>query len=232
MNIDESRIPTHIAFIMDGNGRWATRRGLPRNLGHKAGVDAIQRTIEACLKYNVKYCTFFAFSTENWKRSEKEINGIFKLVREYLDKKASFFEKNQINVKSIGVLDPFPQDLVESLNNIKERTKNFDKLTVIFALNYGGRDEIVRTVNKLIKEGKKEVSEADILNNLDSAFMPEPDFVVRTSGEERLSNFMLFQMAYSELYFPKVFWPSFNEKHFIKAIEHYQKRDRRYGGIK
>ena len=232
MKLDESRIPTHIAFIMDGNGRWATRRGLPRNLGHKAGVDAIQRTIEACLKYNVKYCTFFAFSTENWKRSEKEINAIFKLVREYLDKKANFFEKNQINVKSIGVLDPFPKDLVESLNNIKEKTKNFDKLTVVFALNYGGRDEIVRTVNKLIKEGKTEVSEADIMNNLDSAFMPEPDFVVRTSGEQRLSNFMLFQMAYSELYFPKVFWPSFNEKHFVKAIKNYQQRDRRYGGIK
>ena len=232
MKLDGSRIPTHIAFIMDGNGRWATKRGLPRNLGHKAGVDAIQRTIEACIKHNVKYCTFFAFSTENWKRSEKEINGIFKLVREYLDKKANFFEKNQINVKSIGVLDSFPKDLVESLNNIKEKTKNFDKLTVTFALNYGGRDEIVRTVNKLIKDGKKEVTEADILNNLDSSFMPEPDFIIRTSGEERISNFMLFQMAYSELYFPKVYWPSFNEKHFVKAIEYYQKRDRRYGGIK
>ena len=232
MKIDKSRIPAHIAFIMDGNGRWATRRGLPRNLGHKAGVDAIERTIDACIKYNVQYCTFFAFSTENWKRSENEINGIFKLVREYLDKNASFFEKNQIRVKTIGIIDPFPKDLIDSLNNIKEKTKNFDRLTVTFALNYGGRDEIVRSVNKLIKEGKQEVSQDEIWQQLDSSFMPDPDFVIRTSGEQRISNFMLFQMAYSELYFPKVYWPSFNERHFVKAIARYQKRDRRYGGLK
>lgn len=232
MKIDQSRIPMHIAFIMDGNGRWATRRGLPRNIGHKVGVDAIQRTIEACLKFNIKYCTFFAFSTENWKRSEQEINGIFKLVREYLEKKAGFFEKNQIKVQSIGVLDPFPKDLVDSLENIKQKTENFDKLTVTFALNYGGRDELVRTFNKLVNEGKTEITEADILANLDTSFMPEPDFVIRTSGEQRLSNFMLFQLAYSELYFPKIYWPDFNEKHLLKALIHYQKRERRFGGVK
>ena len=142
MKFLNSNIPQHIAFIMDGNGRWATKRGLPRNLGHKAGVDAIERTIDACLKFGVKYCTFFAFSTENWKRSKEEIDGIFELVRDFLNKKSNFFIEKQVKLNSIGVLDPFPEDLKDALLNNIEKTKNFDKLTVTFALNYGGRDDI------------------------------------------------------------------------------------------
>ena len=225
------KIPSHVAIIMDGNGRWATKRGLPRNFGHREGVKAIERTIYACLKYGIKYCTFFAFSTENWKRSKEEIDGIFNLLREYIDKDDNIFTKNNVKVTSIGVLDPFPEDLKKSLINIKEKTSNFDRLNVCFALNYGGRDDITRAINKIIEQDVKRVTEKDILNMLDTGSMPEPDLIIRTSGEMRISNFLLYQMAYSELYFPKVLWPDFNEKHFIKALKNYQKRNRRYGGI-
>lgn len=227
-----NKIPNHIGIIMDGNGRWATKRGLPRNFGHRAGVKAIERTILACQKFGIKFCTFFAFSTENWKRSKEEINGIFNLLREYLAGSENFFIKNKIKLKSIGVLSSFPDDLQDALKQTIEKTKEFDGLVVVLALNYGGRDDIVRAYNKLIKDGIKQVDEKIILNYLDTSFLPEPDFVIRTSGEERISNFMLYQMAYSELYFPKVYWPDFGEKHLKKCLKIYQKRNRRYGGIK
>lgn len=226
-----NNIPTHIAFVMDGNGRWATRRGLPRNFGHREGVQAIERTILACLKYNIKYCTFFAFSTENWKRSKEEIDGIFSLLREYIKKNDNIFIKNKIKLSFIGVLDPFPEDLKEALLDLVDKTKDFSSLEVTFALNYGGRDDLVRAFNSLIKKGYKTVNEKDILNELDTKNIPEPDFVLRTSGEMRISNFLLYQMAYSELYFPKVLWPDFNEKYLLKALKVYQKRNRRYGGV-
>lgn len=225
------KIPKHIAIIMDGNGRWATRRGLPRNLGHKEGVNAIERTIEACLKFGIKFCTFFAFSTENWKRNQEEIDGIFTLLRDYLSNEENIFLTKKIKVQSIGILSPFPEDLRQSLLEIKKQTENFDNLVVTFALNYGGRDDIVRAVNTLIQNGNKVIDEKMILENLDTKDMPEPDFVIRTSGEQRISNFLLYQMAYSELYFPKVYWPDFNEKQLYKALLNYQKRDRRFGGV-
>ena len=226
-----SNVPNHIAIIMDGNGRWATRRGLPRNLGHKEGVNAVERTIKACLKYGIKYCTFFAFSTENWKRSKEEIDGIFNLLRDYISKDDNFFIENQVNVSSIGVLEPFPDDLKNALNEVKEKTKKFDRLHIVFALNYGGRDDIVRAFNKLLEQNKKNISEKDLLMVLDTRDLPEPDFIIRTSGEMRVSNFLLYQMAYSEFYFPKVLWPDFNEKHFVKALKIYNKRNRRFGGL-
>ena len=227
-----AKLPKHIAFIMDGNGRWASLRGLPRKAGHREGVKAVERTIDSCIKYGVKYCTFFAFSTENWKRSEDEVNGIFELLRDYIGKEDNLFVKKKVKLNSIGVLEPFPNDLKEALEKTKNETKNFDQLTVTFALNYGGRDDIVRAVNSLIRIGKSKITEMDIKNALDTKDMPEPDFVVRTSGENRVSNFLLFQMAYSELYFPKVLWPDFNERHFVKALTEYEKRDRRFGGVK
>lgn len=227
-----NKIPTHIAIIMDGNGRWATKRGLPRNFGHKEGVNAIERTILACLKYGIKYCTFFAFSTENWKRSKEEIDGIFNLLRDYLNKDDNIFIENQVKISSLGVLEPFPEDLKKSLYEMQEKTKNYNKLVVNFALNYGGRDDIVRAVNSLIEKGYTKVTEQDILTALDTKDIPEPDFVIRTSGEQRISNFLLYQMAYSELYFPSVLWPDFNERYFYKALKEFQKRNRRFGGIK
>ena len=226
------KIPSHLAIIMDGNGRWASNKGLPRNLGHKEGIYAIERAIDACLKFGIKYCTFFAFSTENWKRDKEEIEGIFSLLRDYLAKNDNIFVEKQIKLESIGVLDPFPEDLVASLTNIKNQTKDFNKLTVVLALNYGGRDDIVRAVNKLLNDKVKNIDEKTFLNYLDTSKFPEPDVIIRTSGEQRLSNFELYQMAYSELYFPKVYWPDFNEKHLYKILKNFQKRERRFGGVR
>ena len=225
------KIPSHIGIIMDGNGRWATRRGLPRNFGHKEGVKAIERTILACLKYGIKYCTFFAFSTENWRRSQEEIYGIFSILRDYLSDPNNIFMRNKIKVDSIGIMDPFPEDLINSINNLKENTKDYENLTVIFALNYGGRDDIIRAVNNLLSSNKQKVTDQEFLKLLDTKEIPEPEIVIRTSGEMRISNFMLYQLAYSEMFFPKTFWPDFNEKHLLKIIKEFQKRDRRFGGV-
>lgn len=224
-------IPKHIAIIMDGNGRWAKRRGLPRNAGHRAGIKAIEKTIEGALGLGVKYLTFFAFSTENWKRNKDEINGIFGLIRDYLKENPDYFEKKNICVKHIGEISPFPDDLEDELAKSEKRTSKNDKLVLTLALNYGGRDEIVRAVNKIINSGKVEIKYKDIEKNLDTNFLPEPDLVIRTSGEERLSNFMMLQIAYSELYFPKLYWPDFDGKQLLKAIKIYNKRERRFGGI-
>ncbi len=225
-------IPQHIGIIMDGNGRWASLQGLPRNMGHKEGINAVDRTIDALIKLGVSVVSFFAFSTENWKRSEQEITGIFNLVRDFLHSKRNNFKERGVKITTMGELEPFPEDLKKELELIKEDTKNNKKLTVNLALNYGGRADIVRAVNKLINEGAKEVTEKEILENLYSSDLPEPDFIIRTSGEKRISNFMLYQMAYSELYFPKVLWPNFNERHLRKALKEYAKRNRRFGGIK
>ncbi len=227
-----NKIPQHIGIIMDGNGRWASTQALPRNMGHKEGINAVDRTIDALIKFGVKVVSFFAFSTENWKRSEEEINGIFNLVRDFLHSKRNNFKERGVKITTIGDLTPFPEDLKTQLALTKEETKDNDKLIVNLALNYGGRSDITRSVNRLIAEGVKEVTEQDILDNLDTKSLPEPDFVIRTSGEERISNFMLYQMAYSELYFPKVLWPNFNERHLRKALKVYSKRNRRFGGIK
>lgn len=227
------KIPEHIAFIMDGNGRWANKRGLPRLAGHAEGVMALKRTILACKKLNIKYATFYAFSTENWKRDKKEVDGIFNLLKKYIAKKDNFFIKKKIKFNVIGVLDPFPDDLRTALIDTIERTKDFDDaLVVTIALNYGGRDEIVRAVNKVIQSGVEKITEKEFASFLDTKMLPDPDLIVRTSGEERLSNFLLYQLAYSELYFPTTYWPEFNEKEVKKCLEAYEKRERKYGGVK
>lgn len=225
-------LPTHIAIIMDGNGRWAQKRGLPRNLGHKEGIKAVERTLDACIKFHIKFVTFYAFSTENWKRDKEEIDGIFSLLRDYLENNPDYFNKKDIKIKHIGELSPFPQDLKKELTKAENQTKNNETLTMTLALNYGGQDEITRAVNKLLKENKMEITYKDISQNLDTNFLPDPDLVIRTSGENRLSNFMMLQMAYSELYFPKVLWPDFNEKELKKALKIFSKRERRFGGLK
>lgn len=225
-------LPKHIGIIMDGNGRWATKRGLPRNLGHQEGIKAVARTIDALIKYKIEAVTFFAFSTENWKRSNQEIDGIFELLRDYIASQHDDFVEKNVKVTSIGDLSKFPKDLVEELEKIKQKTKNNTGLIVNLALNYGGIDDIVQAVNKLLKEGKNVITADDISHNLYTNFLPDPDFVIRTSGEQRVSNFMIYQIAYSELYFPKVLWPDFDEKQLFKALLEFQKRDRRYGGIK
>lgn len=225
-------LPTHIAIIMDGNGRWAQKRGLPRNLGHKEGIKAVERTLDACIRFHIKFVTFYAFSTENWKRDKEEIDGIFSLLRDYLKNNPDYFNKKDIKIKHIGELSPFPEDLKKELTKAENQTTNNETLTMTLALNYGGQDEITRAVNKLLKENKMEITYKDISQNLDTNFLPDPDLVIRTSGENRLSNFMMLQMAYSELYFPKVLWPDFNEKELKKALKIFSKRERRFGGLK
>ena len=226
-----SNFPTHIAFIMDGNRRWATRRGMSKLYGHQKGAERLVDIIENLSKIEqIKYASFFAFSTENWNRDKSEIDAIFKLVEEMFDKNWDKFKNDNIKFVSMGDITKFPENLQEKLKKVVEESKNHTGLVVNLALNYGGRDDIVHAVNKLIASGAKSVTEEDISKNLYSYPSPDIDFVVRTSGEMRISNFMLFQLAYSEFYFPKVCWPAFNERHLIKALKIYSKRNRRFGG--
>jgi len=230
MSFKEKKFPQHIGIIMDGNGRWATRRGLSRLVGHKEGVEAIKRTINHAVEFNIKYITFFAFSTENWKRDKSEIDGIFQIVRDYIDKNTNELFEKGIKIVSMGDLSKIPTDLNKKLQEIIKKTKTNNKLIVNLAINYGARDEIAFAFNNLIKQGKTEVSTQDISKSLYTKNLPDPDLIIRTGGEQRLSNFMLFQCAYSELYFTKTFWPSFDKKHFKKALKEYSNRDRRFGG--
>ena len=217
---------------MDGNGRWALKRGKNRLFGHRAGVESIKKTIMACLDLNIKIMSIFAFSTENWKRPKEEVDGIFSLVDKLTQSDIDLFVKHGITVRTMGDLTKLPEGLQNSINSLKEQTKNNTKLILNIALNYGGRAEIVRAVNNIIKTNKTDINEDDIKNNLYTFDLPDPDLIIRTSGENRISNFMLFQCAYSEFYFPKIHWPDFNKKQLKKAIKIYQKRNRRFGGLK
>lgn len=222
--------PTHIAFILDGNGRWAAKRMLPRNLGHRQGIKAIVRTLKALKGQQIPYASFFCFSTENWKRSQDEVDGIFALADEYFSKSESFFLENDISVEFFGDLSMLDEKLQKLLRSITEKTAHCQSLKAGFCLNYGGREDILRAVNTLISEGNKELTEKQISANLYSKNFPDPDLLIRTSGEMRLSNFQLWQMAYTELHFPKVFWPDFNEKHLKKSLDVFAARKRRFGG--
>lgn len=228
----ESRIPNHIAIIMDGNGRWATKRGKPRLFGHKAGVESLKRTIFACLDFKIKVLSIFAFSTENWKRPKEEVDGIFNLIEEFTEDSFKPFMDNGVKIRTMGDLSKLPDKLKNLLLDLTEKTKHNENLILNIGINYGGRAEIVRAVNKVIESGVKECTEQDIINNLYTFDLPDPDLIIRASGENRISNFMLFQCAYSEFYFPKVHWPDFNKKQIQKAISAYQKRNRRFGGLK
>ncbi len=230
-HLDMSRLPKHIAIIMDGNGRWATHRGLPRNLGHKAGCENLKRIINHIYDLGISYATFFTFSTENWKRPKEEIDGIFNVVRNYLDEDGSTFVEKGAKVIVSGDYTKLPSDLVESINRIIEKTKHCKKFVLNLAINYGGRDEILRGVNKAIEAGKPIESQQEFSELLYSKDIPDPDFIIRTSGEMRVSNFMLWQLAYSEFYFTNTYWPAFSEKDLQKAIIEFQKRKRRFGNV-
>lgn len=224
------KLPNHIGIILDGNGRWATRQGLPRNFGHREGVNAIVRTVEAARKFGIKRLSIFAFSTENWKRSDEEVQGIFDLLKEFFVKELDRMVKNGVKINFFGDLSRFKGELREILDKTALATENNDTIIVNICLNYGGKQDIVQAVNKLIAEGKKEITEEDIANNLYSKGQPDLDFVIRTSGEQRISNFMIYQSAYAELYFPKILWPDFDEKALYEALIEYSKRKRRFGG--
>lgn len=231
------RVPNHIAIILDGNGRWAKKRGMPRSFGHVKGCENLEDICEVAKELGVKYLTVYAFSTENWKRSKEEVDGLMKLFRNYLKKCIKISQKNNMRVKVIGDITAFDSDIQESIEKLEDFSKDFTDLHFQIALNYGSRDEITRAVNRMLedqKAGKLEtpVSEDTISNYLDTAGLPDPDLMIRTSGELRLSNYLLWQLAYSEFYFTDVPWPDFKKEELIKAIEKYNERDRRYGGVK
>ena len=225
-------LPVHVGIIMDGNGRWATKRFLPRNAGHKEGVNALYRVIKALKKFGIKYLSVFAFSTENWKRSKDEVDGIFNLIKENIIFNSQNIKDEDIKLVTSGDITKFPDELRTSLEETIEKTKDKQGFVLNLAINYGGCMDIVQAVNNLIKQGKKSITEEDITNNLYTKDLPPLDFVIRASGEQRISNFMLYQMAYSELYFPKTLWPDFDEKEIEKCLIEFSKRKRRYGGIK
>ena len=225
---EKKNIPTHIAFIMDGNGRWAQNKNLPKAKGHEEGARSVQAVVNAALKTGVKYITLYAFSTENWKRSKTEISALMKLLSKTLDK---FIKEDDPKVKIIfsGRREPLPQDILAKMDKAAQIKKDNPALVLTLAINYGARQEITDAVNKLIDYGKKEITQEEISGALYNN-LPEPDLIVRTSGEQRLSNFLLWQAAYSEFYFTPVLWPDFKEEHFIQAVEEYGRRQRRFGG--
>lgn len=222
----------HIAFIMDGNGRWAQQRGLARTEGHKVGAQRVFDVAQRAFKHwNIPYVTLYAFSTENWKRPAYEIHFIFKLLGTYLKRKRSLFFENRIRFNTIGDLTRLPEKVQSVILELKDQTKVFDGHTLTIALNYGAREEVLFAISQLLVTKDQPVTWENLEKHLYTAGMPDPDLIVRTSGEQRLSNYLLLQAAYSEFYFPEVHWPDFSEEAFDKAIEVYQQRTRRFGGI-
>ena len=228
----ERPLPEHIAIIMDGNGRWAKKRSMPRSAGHIAGAKTFKTIARYCNKIGLKYLTVYAFSTENWKRPEDEIKGIMNLLRDYL-KDAENFKDENIKVNFIGDRTPLADYIKELMLKNEEGSKNATGLTLNIAINYGGRDEITNAVKKIVNSGVKaeDVTEDLISQNLYTYNIPDPDFIIRPSGEYRLSNYLIWQSAYSEYWFSNVLWPDFTPKHLEKAIEEYNHRNRRFGGV-
>ena len=237
-DIDMNRMPNHIAIIMDGNGRWAKNKFLPRTAGHKAGVETIRTVLKECKRLNIKYVTLYAFSTENWKRPKIEVDTLMNLLSTYLKNEVAMLHKENVKLTAIGDISNLPSKCVSELNNAIELTKDNTGCNLNLALNYGGRLDIKNALVDIIKDvqnGKIDIDKIDedtISNHLSTKSIPDPDLLIRTSGEERLSNFLLWEVAYSEFYFAEVHWPDFDEKELQKAIFTYQNRDRRFGGIK
>ncbi|MDF1697064.1 MAG: isoprenyl transferase [Saprospiraceae bacterium] len=236
-NIDKNKLPSHIAVIMDGNGRWAKMHGKPRVFGHKNGVKSVREVSEAAAELGIKYLTLYAFSTENWSRPAIEIAALMGLLVETIRKEVSTLNENNIKLISIGDISKLPAKSYKALLEGIEKTKNNTGLTLILALNYSSRWEITNTVKKLaheVKEGRidpEDINEHLISANLNTATIPDPELLIRTSGEQRISNYLLWQIAYSELYFTNVYWPDFRKTHFYEAIINFQNRERRFGKI-
>ncbi len=227
----EEIVPVHIGIIMDGNGRWALKRKLPRIAGHKEGLKAVRRIVKAADKYGVKYLTLYSFSTENWKRSEDEVRFLFSLMEQSLSIEGADLHKKNVKVGFIGGRKNLPPSLRSTMKDVEVMTKKNTGLNLIFAKNYGSRQEITDAVREIVRSGaaEKDISEELIEKNLYTSGTPHPDLIIRTSGEKRLSNFLLWQAAYAELYFTPVLWPDFTEEEFLKAIVYYRKRKRKFG---
>ncbi len=227
---DNLSIPSHVGVIMDGNGRWATARGKNRSFGHKAGSNNVDRIVTHAFTRGVKTVTLYAFSSENWSRPKAEVDELMRLLKAYLKKFTKKLVKNEIRLFVMGDVNGLPAELRQIISDSMATTEKFKEKALVLGINYGGRGEIVRAVNKLISDGK-EITEQSILNNLDTAEFGEPDLIIRTGGEVRLSNFMLYQGAYSELYFTDVLWPDFDEAQIDLALKNFSERTRRFGKI-
>ena len=224
-------LPEHIAIIMDGNGRWAKQRSLPRLAGHREGANAVKRTVEAAQKLGIKFLTLYAFSTENWSRPKEEIDGLMDLLCKTLDTYTDEAQTKNYRLLVSGAQEELPPAVLEKIEKAVQTTAGNTGLTVNLALNYGARQEIVHAVNTLLRQGKKMISMDDIATHLYQPTVPDPELIIRTSGEQRLSNFLLWQAAYSEFYFTPVLWPDFNAQELQKALDAYARRTRRFGGV-
>jgi undecaprenyl diphosphate synthase len=231
--LQRSRTPTHVAIIMDGNGRWAKRRGLPRLAGHRAGTENLRRIITACVEFGVKFLTIYAFSTENWGRPREEVDGLMHILEDVIDKELAELNEEGVQLRHIGRLERLDPKIQEKVLDAIELTRNNNRLILNVAFNYGGRDEIICAIQRILKDGiKPEVVNSDLVDKyMFTAGIPDPDLIIRTSGELRISNFLIWQGAYSEWYVTSVFWPDFNKKELRKALDIYATRDRRYGGL-
>ena len=231
-------VPQHVAIILDGNGRWAKSKGMPRNYGHAQGSKNVERICEEAWRLGIKYLTVYAFSTENWNRPQDEVDALMNLLRRYMKTCLTTASKNDMKVRVIGDITRLDEDIRSRILELEEATKNNGGLNFQIAINYGSRDELVRGIRRLAqdcvdnKKDPAEITEAVIERYLDTHGIPDPDLLIRTSGEQRLSNFLLWQLAYTEFYFTDVHWPAFTKEELIKAIEQYNKRDRRFGGVK
>lgn len=228
------RIPRHIAIIMDGNGRWALSRGLPRLAGHRAGTENLRRLIEACVEFGIQYLTLYAFSTENWGRPVEEVRGLMRILEDVIDRELKELHQEGVQLRHIGRLDRIKPSLKRKVLDAIELTRNNQRLTLNIAFNYGGRDEIVWAIRKIIADGvsPEEVTSELVSQYLFTAGVPDPDLIIRTSGELRGSNFLIWQGAYAEWYFTPVFWPDFGKEELRAALEEYSLRERRYGHVK
>ena len=233
--IQVNRIPKHVAIIMDGNGRWAKKQGLMRIFGHRRGVDAVRGAIEFAAEVGIEYVTMYAFSTENWNRPAIEVNALMQLLVDSIEKELPALMKNGIRLKTLGNISQLPGNCAAQLKKAEEKTKDNSKTTLILALSYSGRWDIIEAMKKIgedIKEGKiqpNEITDTVVSDALNTAQYPDPDLLIRTSGEQRISNFLLWEIAYSEVYFTDVLWPDFTKNHFLDAILDYQSRERRFG---
>lgn len=234
LQLDLSKMPRHVAVIMDGNGRWAQEKNLPRMEGHRAGTKSVQEVVEACARLGIKYLTLFAFSKENWKRPRREVATLWRLLEDYLKKEDKVLVKNKFRLIVIGQREDIPPSVKKELDRVEKLTERFHTMTIVLALNYGGRAEIVDGIKKILRE--KDISAEELDEDIFSRYLytsgiPDPDLLIRTSGELRVSNFLLWQIAYSEIWITKEYWPDFRRKHFLQALVAYQKRERRFGDI-
>jgi len=227
------QIPQHVAIIMDGNGRWALKRGLPRLAGHKAGTENLRRIIKACVEYGVRYLTIYAFSTENWGRPREEVQGLLRILEDVIDKELNELAQQGVQIRHLGRLDQLAPALQEKVIYAVETTKQNSTLVLNVAFNYGGRDEIVNAIQQMLRDGvqPETVSPELVSQYLYTAGVPDPDLIIRTSGELRISNFLIWQAAYSEWYVTPTFWPDFGKEEFRKALDEFAHRDRRYGKV-